>query len=76
MNMNDEYTASLMPTLTTATYPAPQSTSIVDGKYNEGDDKVWNTTLVGTKGYFRVAWKVERNRPYPSEEAIVLKTLK
>ena len=41
-----------------------------------GDDKVWNTTLVGTKGYFRVAWKVERNRPYPSEEAIVLKTLK
>ena len=37
MNMNDEYTASLMPTLTTATYPAPQSTSIVDGKYNEDD---------------------------------------
>lgn len=40
------------------------------------DDRIWNATLVGTKGYFRVAWKVERYRPFPSMEAIVLKTLK
>ena len=43
---------------------------------NMVDDRVWDTDLFGTKGYFRMAWKVERRAPFPDAEGVVMKTLK
>lgn len=40
------------------------------------DDFSWSASVFGTKGFFRLAWKVEKLIPFPMAQAVVMKTLK
>lgn len=40
------------------------------------DDFSWSASIFGTKGFFRLAWKLEKLIPFPMAQAVVMKTLK